>query len=70
MTDGNIYTLRETIGDYLNKLSSNFVKCHRSYIVNLKHIEAVQKKSITVKDTEIPLSKSMKEEILNKLSNE
>jgi len=70
MTDGNIYTLRETISDYLNKLTSNFVKCHRSYIVNLKYVESVQKNSITVKNTEIPMSKNMKEEILNKLSNE
>ena len=70
MADGNIYTLRETISEYLNQLTPNFIKCHRSYIVNLKHIEAVQKSSITVNDTEIPMSKNMKEEILNKLSNE
>jgi len=70
MTDGNIYTLRETIGDYLNKLTPNFVKCHRSYIVNQKYIETVDNKSLKIKSTEIPISKNMREEILNKLSDE
>ncbi len=70
MVNGDIHTLRETIGDYLNKLNSNFVKCHRSYIVNLKHVESVNKTSITIKGTEIPMSKNMREEILDMLSDD
>ena len=70
MTNGDIHTLRETISDYIQKLTLNFVKCHRSYIVNLKHVESAQKNNLTVKDIEIPISKNMREEILNKLSNE
>jgi DNA-binding LytR/AlgR family response regulator len=70
MSNGDIHTLRETISDYIKKLTPNFVKCHRSYIINLKHVESVQKNSITVKDTDIPMSKNMREEIINKLSDE
>ncbi|MEO8067038.1 MAG: LytTR family DNA-binding domain-containing protein [Flavobacteriales bacterium] len=49
------------------KLSSNFVRVHRSYIVNLRHIEKLDTSDIKIGRELIPVSETYRPELLKRL---
>lgn len=72
-TRNNIYTTYMTIDNIQEKLDNNFIRCHRSFIVNSNKIMKVGKDSIQLyNDSTIPVSRShykvIAGEFLNKLS--
>jgi DNA-binding LytR/AlgR family response regulator len=54
------YTLRKTISQLLEELNRDlFVHCHKSYIINIRHMESLSKKfAFMSNNAEIPLSKN------------
>jgi DNA-binding LytR/AlgR family response regulator len=62
------YLLVMTLKDLDEKLpSKHFIRVHRSFIVNLSQIDEVATSHIVIGKKAIPLSKSLKEELLNRL---
>lgn len=60
-TDGTSHFVRGKLTQILSELPPNFVKCHRSYIVNANYIQSVQQGFLTLKNKEdIPTSRSFK----------
>ena len=60
---------RETISNLESKLSSNkFVRIHRSYIISLKEISSYTNEYIEVGKKALPISRSYKESVLQKLA--
>lgn len=59
------YTFRKTIGNILHELNDDlFIKCHKSFIINIRHIEAVSKTiAFMSNEIEVPLSKNIAKEI-------
>jgi len=59
------YTFRKTITKILDELNDDlFVRCHKSYIINIRHVEAVSKSyAFMSNEREIPLSKNIAKEI-------
>lgn len=55
------HTLKHTVTE-LNP--TNFVKTHRSYVVNKNHIISIKKDTIHLKDEQLPLSSSNKAPVL------
>lgn len=47
----------------------DFVRVHRSYIVNVQHIEEIGELHLHIGNNKIPMSKNMREELLAKLNN-
>lgn len=48
-----------SISELLNKLPSSFIQTHRSYIVNLSHVDAIQKDQCLLDSQEmVPISRS------------
>lgn len=47
--------------------SDQFIRVHKSYIINVIHIKAIQKSKIIIDDIRIPIGDSYKTEIYNKL---
>ena len=47
--------------------SKNFIRVHRSFIVNLSKIDEIATSHIVIGKTAIPVSKPLKEELLNRL---
>lgn len=51
-------------GDMEKLLGEGFIRCHRSYIVNVKHVRRVTRKALLLHDSlEIPLSRSRYDEV-------
>lgn len=70
---GKQYTLRNTVKDVIQKLPQNqFARIHKSYIVNMKKVDALSSSAVKIEDTEIPVGRNYYQSLLkniNKLSN-
>lgn len=64
------FLVRSPLKDYLEKLPRNkFYRAHKSYIVNIDHIDAINSKDIVINNTLIPISKDFKEFILSSMNS-
>lgn len=58
------YTIKYPIGEIESKLmDANFLRTHKSYIINCLHISSFDKNSITVKDRKTPIGISYKNRV-------
>lgn len=64
LTDKTKLTAYGTIKDTLKQLPENFMRVHKSYIVNKKHIKSYDTSSIDVLDHRVPRGKSVPDELL------
>lgn len=63
------YVLSYTLKVVEEKLSLfHFFRTHRSFLVNLKHIEKVNPKEVLINGKEIPVSEGSRQELLQKLN--
>ena len=64
------FLVRSPLKDYLEKLPKNkFYRAHKSYIVNVDHIDAINSKDIVINNNQIPISKDFKEFILSSMNS-
>ena len=60
-TDGKNHFVRGKLADIIAELPPNFVKCHRSYIVNKNFVKNEQAKFLVMMDnSEVPISRGFK----------
>jgi len=65
-----IIVTRETISAIEAKLpQQNFIRIHRSYIIAIQHISAYTNESITIDKKALPISRSYKKAVLNRLES-
>lgn len=57
-------TTRETISSFEESLPETFIRIHRSYIVNQIHISKFNSTSVKVDETELPISRTYKSDVL------
>ncbi|MEI7979459.1 MAG: LytTR family transcriptional regulator DNA-binding domain-containing protein [Bacteroidota bacterium] len=61
--------VRNTLQKFLELLpQNNFIQVHRSFVVNKKYISEIKTNSIIILETEIPIGKKNKENLLNSLN--
>ncbi|MEB8329284.1 response regulator [Flavobacteriaceae bacterium KMM 6897] len=64
------FLVRSPLKDYLEKLPQHkFYRAHKSYIVNVDHIDAINSKDIMINNTLIPISKEFKEFIISAMNS-
>lgn len=52
------YKIKENISAFMEKLSDDFYRTHRSYLVSLKHIVRISRTMVTIENgTELPLAR-------------
>ncbi|WP_224482993.1 LytR/AlgR family response regulator transcription factor [Robertkochia aurantiaca] len=69
-TADKTYLVRSALKDYLEKLPSHqFYRAHKSYIVNLDHIQAINSRDIVINGQTIPISKDFKDFILSNMNS-
>lgn len=70
---GKQYTLRNTVKEVVQKLPANqFARIHKSYIVNMKKVDALSSTAVKIEEREIPVGRNYYQALLkniNKLSN-
>ncbi|MCU0458574.1 MAG: response regulator [Bacteroidales bacterium] len=55
---GKKHLIRSTLKDFLNKLpGSVFLQIHKSYVVNIKHIEAIEYSHIIIGNEKLPIGR-------------
>lgn len=63
-TKSREYSIKENISAFSQRLSDDFFRIHRSYIVNLKSITRIGRRSITLEDgSEVPASRGKYDDI-------
>ena len=62
-TKDNEYKIKEGISAFEQKLSDDFYRIHRSYLVSLKHITRISRTSVNIGKTELPLSRGKYDDI-------
>ena len=63
-TNHGEYKLKESISAFSNKLSEDFYRTHRSYLVSIKHIVKISRTAVCVDNgTELPLARGKYDEI-------
>lgn len=68
ITTQKMYIIRSTLANLLGELPNNmFVKVHKSYIVNLKKIGAINHEFVMVDALSIPLSDTYRKDLLHSL---
>ncbi|HMB63312.1 MAG TPA: LytTR family DNA-binding domain-containing protein [Eudoraea sp.] len=64
LSDNSRLTAYGTIKDTLTILPENFVRVHKSFIVNKQHIKSYDNNTVDVRDHRIPRGKSVTDELL------
>lgn len=59
-TDSQVITQRMKLKEIEAKLSDDFVRVHRSYVINKHKIDAKKASKVIISDTEIPISRTNK----------
>ena len=59
----NEYKIKENISVFENRVSDDFYRIHRSYLVSLKHITRISRTSVNIGNTELPLSRGKYDDI-------
>jgi two-component system response regulator LytT len=67
-TASNKFMTKEKISKILVRLPDNFIRVHRSFIVNSDKIDSFNKEIINIQDQEIPISRKYKADTLAYLS--
>lgn len=69
LIDGGHF-LKLPLSQILSQLDSNFLQIHRSYIINIKAVEALQKDQITLSNGSVfPISRRLKAEVHRKVAH-
>lgn len=67
-TCNGLLLTKEKISAIEQKLPSHFLRTHRSFIVNMQHLQSFTHESIEVARRMLPISRSLRQEVLEKLS--
>lgn len=65
-TENHKIVTRETISRIEQRLPSQFLRIHRSFIVNLEKVVSFTRDQITISDTELPVSRTYKKSVFEK----
>ncbi len=61
------FLIRGSLTEFITKLPDHFLRIHRSYVINLEHLDSIDSDSVTVSQEKIPVSKNYRNELLQKV---
>jgi len=67
VTKEDTFTERNSLNHLEALYQNNFARIHRSYLVNLSHIEEYNSKSVFINNESLPISRSYRKELVKKL---
>ena len=67
-TESGKHTIHSTMKALIQKLSgNNFVRVHRSFIVNIEHVSAIQGNILVVKAKIVPIGKTYRKALMQSI---
>ena len=69
LKSGNLKIVRIGLNTIIDKLNKQFIRVHRSYIVNQNHITEVQANSLNILNDVIPIGAKFKKDLIKKLNS-
>lgn len=64
---GKKHLIRSTMADLVESLPKNFFRTHRSYTVNLDFLDAINSRYVIIKEKEIPIGKTYRDELIQQI---
>lgn len=61
------HLIRNTMNAFCEKMPKDFFRVHRSYAVNMQHLEAINTSYIVVGNEEIPIGKNYRDELMKRV---
>lgn len=68
LQDNQKHVVRTSLNEILNNLDTSFIRVHRGYIVNTKHLTQINHTSVKIKNEEIPIGKKYREDIVRRIN--
>lgn len=65
--ENDMYRYRSTITDFENVMPNYFIKTHKGFLINCQKVKEFSNSFVLINDFKIPISKTFKELVLNKL---
>lgn len=63
-TDGKKHLIRSSMNDFEQSLPDQFFRTHRSYTINLEHLDAINSLNVVIQDYLIPIGKTYRSNLL------
>lgn len=67
LNSGKKHLIRNSMNAFCQKMPDNFFRVHRSYAINIKHLDAINTSYVIVADEQIPIGKSYREDLLKQI---
>ena len=68
-TDQKVYITRNKLSNFLEEYGQeSFLRVHRSYAINLVHVQSINNFSVKVGGKEIPITKNYRQELFDKVN--
>lgn len=69
VTAGSKFVVRSSLKDILDHLpADSFFRAHRSYVINLEHVQAIDLHQVKIAEHMIPLGKVYRDELIHRLN--
>ncbi len=68
--DAKKYIIRGSLTDLAERLPTNFYRSHRSFVINLNQMDAINTAYVIIKEEQIPIGKNYREDLLRRLRME
>lgn len=67
-TSNHKYVVRKSLLEFLDELGSDFLRVHKSFILNFRHVTKVTSNSVFIGDQEFPIGKSFKSDLFEAIN--
>jgi two-component system, LytTR family, response regulator LytT len=62
------HLVRGSLNEFIAKMSHEFIRVHRSFVVNINYLEKIEIDYLIVEENKIPIGKTFRESILDRLT--
>ena len=69
-TPNKQYVVRNSLSNYMDLLPDHFYHIHRSYLINLRHLEAIEAQDVVVMGRHLPIAKIYRTDLLTQIQKD